>query len=251
MTTVGTIASLTRYPVKGMAGEALDDVEIVATGLLGDRAYALVDPDTGERVTSVPFRKRHRLLDWRAAFVAPPLAGGLPPCVTLEAPDGATLSSERDDIGDRLSERFGKPVLLAADRRHGQRGGLGEDAVGDFNAAPVHVLTSVTLDRLARLRPETTFAARRFRPNIVLETATGLDEATWIGRRLRLGATAALAVLERTVRCAITTLAQGDLAQDPNVLGTINVANGTCLGLYARVEATGVIRIGDTVRLED
>jgi hypothetical protein len=249
MTAVGTIASLARYPVKAMAGELLQSVELVATGILGDRAYALVDPATGERVTSVPFRKRHRLLDWRAAFVAPPQPGGLPPCVTLTAPDGLLLCNDRDDIDERLSERFGKPVVLATDRRHGQRGGLGLDAVGDFVSAPVHILTSAALERMARLRPESVFDARRFRPNIVI--ATEADETKWVGRRLRLGVAAGLEVIERSVRCAVPTLPQAELEADPNVLGAINVANGTCLGLYARVAAIGTLRLGDGVALED
>jgi uncharacterized protein YcbX len=139
--------------------------------------------------------------------------------------------------------------VLAADRRHGQRGGLGLDAVGDFVTAPVHLLTSAALERMTRLRPESVFDARRFRPNIVI--ATEADETQWLGRRLAFGDGAALDVIERSVRCAIPTLAQADLDADPNVLGAINVANGTCLGLYARVAATGMLRVGDPVRLED
>jgi len=38
-----SVLSLWRYPVKSMAGEELEAVEVTARGLNGDRAYALVD----------------------------------------------------------------------------------------------------------------------------------------------------------------------------------------------------------------
>jgi len=42
---LGSVASLWRYPVKSMMGEELDATKITERGLLGDRAYALVDND--------------------------------------------------------------------------------------------------------------------------------------------------------------------------------------------------------------
>jgi len=40
---LGSIVSLWRYPVKSMLGEELNAAEVTKRGLLGDRAYALVD----------------------------------------------------------------------------------------------------------------------------------------------------------------------------------------------------------------
>ena len=49
---VGTVASLWRYPVKSMAGERLDAVEVTDRGLVGDRAYGLVDAEDGKVATA-------------------------------------------------------------------------------------------------------------------------------------------------------------------------------------------------------
>jgi uncharacterized protein YcbX len=42
------VVSLHRYPVKSMMGEELNATEVDEFGLLGDRAYAIVDTPTGK-----------------------------------------------------------------------------------------------------------------------------------------------------------------------------------------------------------
>ncbi|WP_436693760.1 MOSC N-terminal beta barrel domain-containing protein [Geodermatophilus sp. CPCC 205506] len=44
----GSVVSLWRYPVKSMVGEELNASAVTARGLLGDRAYALVDRSHGK-----------------------------------------------------------------------------------------------------------------------------------------------------------------------------------------------------------
>jgi len=46
--TVGTVATLSRFPVKSMQGERLAEAELTEGGFVGDRAYALVETDTGK-----------------------------------------------------------------------------------------------------------------------------------------------------------------------------------------------------------
>jgi uncharacterized protein YcbX len=44
---VGSVASISVYPVKSLAGRTLPAAEVDAAGLRGDRVYAVVDADTG------------------------------------------------------------------------------------------------------------------------------------------------------------------------------------------------------------
>lgn len=44
---VGTTAELWRFPVKSMLGEKLSEAELTDGGIVGDRAYALIDAHTG------------------------------------------------------------------------------------------------------------------------------------------------------------------------------------------------------------
>jgi uncharacterized protein YcbX len=45
---VGTIRALWRFPVKSMLGEQLEAVDLSEGGIVGDRAYALRDRETGK-----------------------------------------------------------------------------------------------------------------------------------------------------------------------------------------------------------
>src|SRR4051812_1628068 len=94
----GRVVAIGRYPVKSMLGEELEAVDVTGHGLLGDRAYALIDAETGKVVSAKDPRRWPNLFDFRATFAEPPdPARTLPPArVTL--PDGATLSTDQADV---------------------------------------------------------------------------------------------------------------------------------------------------------
>jgi len=66
---MGKIASLWRYPVKSMRGEELSEAELTDYGLLGDRAYALMDAADGMAATAKNPGKWPTLFECRATFV--------------------------------------------------------------------------------------------------------------------------------------------------------------------------------------
>src|SRR5919204_731373 len=94
---LGSVVSLWRYPIKSMMGEELNATEVTERGLLGDRAYALVDSSDRKVASAKNPRKWPRLFDFRAAFVDAPRAGGPVPPVRITLPDGTSLTSEQAD----------------------------------------------------------------------------------------------------------------------------------------------------------
>jgi uncharacterized protein YcbX len=103
------------------------------------------------------------------------------------------------------------------------------------------------------LYPQGRFEVRRFRPNVVVETANGVKdfvENAWIGHTLAIGDAVRVAVTGPCPRCVMTTLAQGDLPKDPGILRTAAQNNQVHVGVYASVLHGGEIRRGDSVRLE-
>ncbi len=72
MASIGRVQQLWRFPVKSMAGELVPQVTLIADGVLGDRAYALLDVETGRVASAKDVRHFPHLLRCRAAFAAPP-----------------------------------------------------------------------------------------------------------------------------------------------------------------------------------
>lgn len=120
-----------------------------------------------------------------------------------------------------------------------------------FDAFPIHVLTTSSLDMMARLNPTATWDARRFRPNFVVETnptIKGLIESEWAGRTVRLGNVEIRCEIP-TVRCGMTIQAQKDLPKDPSILRSIVKDADQNLGVYASVVTAGDVRVGDVVEV--
>jgi uncharacterized protein YcbX len=286
---LGSVASLWRYPVKSMSGEELKVSDVTDRGLVGDRAYALIDRETGKLASAKHPRKWARLMDFAASFVEPPRVGCPTPPVRIAFPDGSSLASTAAGLDRRCSEALGREVIFVArapedatfeevwpavkgSRLYGHVQPAGEELVTDvpaafaapagtfFDFSAVHLLTTNTLDRLRALAPESRFEVPRFRPNIVVEVPRieGFVENDWARRVVRIGEVR-LKVIIPTPRCVMTTLAQGDLPGDPGILRATAEHNRIragglgelpCAGVYAAVLNPGTIRPGDLVRLE-
>jgi len=277
---LGSVGSLWRYPVKSVMGEELNAAEVTERGLLGDRAYALVDCSDGKIASAKNPRKWPRLFDFRATFIEPPRAGAKLAPVRIALPDGTIVTSEQSDLNKILSSALNREVRLDAIERGDADAkspfpnpwtvnaeeywpdieGLDyRDTVTDFalpegtffDCATVHLLTTATLDRLGELYPQGRFEVRRFRPNIVVQPASGersFIENTWVGHTLAIGDEVRLSVTGPCGRCVMTTLPQGDLPRDPDILRTAARHNHVHVGVYAAVVRGGTIRRGDSVR---
>ncbi len=275
----GIVATAWRYPVKSMMGEELNAAVLTETGLLGDRAYALVDDETGKVVSAKNPQKWPDFFACRAAYVAPPEPGAVPP-VWITLPDGQVVRSDDARVSAEVSRALSRAVTLRRvapekpaleqywPEQEGQADAVTAEAIaGDapagsfFDYAAVHVLTTATLDALRALYPDGRFEARRFRPNIVIDTgdATGFVENAWVGETLAIGGTLRLRVTDPCPRCVMTTLAQGDLPKDPGIFKQAIAKNSIfvpfagkalpCVGVYAKVIAGGTLRRGDAVRI--
>jgi uncharacterized protein YcbX len=273
------VAALWRYPVKSMGGEQVDQVDVGPNGIAGDRAFALVDRADGHMVSAKNPRKWGELLQCQAAYLDGP---DRPATITM--PDGSQMRTDDPDIDERLTRFVGREVGLsaaAADsatyeaewpdidgvipadflaKTHVEGGNARLTALRPqrgtfFDLAAMHLLAAATLEHLGELAPASRFDVRRYRPNVVIGGAEGgFVENGWMTGALRLGATVELRPVVPTMRCIMTTLAQGDLARDAGTLRAVAAHNrieipgfGTwsCAGLYADVAAPGRVVLND------
>src|SRR5947209_6972132 len=104
---VGSVVALWRYPVKSMQGEELNAAEVTPRGLLGDRAFALVDPADGKVASAKNPRKWPDLFAFRAAYAEAPRGEPLPQ-VRITLPDGRTVSGGQPNRDEILSAAAGR-----------------------------------------------------------------------------------------------------------------------------------------------
>jgi MOSC domain-containing protein len=286
---VGTLNSTWRFPVKSMGGESIDQVEVTPRGLVGDRAFALIEVDSGKVVSAKSVRNFPDVLNCRASFITPPQSGHDLPPVQIDFPDGTSVRSDSTDVDQRLSVWFQRKVTLAKaapqdftiDMYHPELEGETENTFAEqklgsayfaeaglpspvpsgafFDLFPVSILTTSTLKRLGEIRPESNFDLRRFRMNVIVDCdASGFAENDWVGQRIAIGKTVELKIVVPDARCVMTTLAQYGLPRDPEILRTlarhnrIQVSSAgplACAGVYALASTPGTVRSGDTVKL--
>src|SRR5919206_4846084 len=117
---LGSVVALWRYPIKSMMGEELNAAEVTERGLLGDRAYAVVDSSDGKVASAKNPRKWPQLFDFRAAFSNTPRVGAPLPPVRITLPDGTIVTSGQADLNQLLSRVLTREVRLDGTERSQQ-----------------------------------------------------------------------------------------------------------------------------------
>lgn len=215
MVKVGKIKALWRYPVKGMAGESLQQGQLSDQGLFGDRLWALRDSQRQE-IQSCKFRPE--LLMCSAQLNASANTGvaniGQTEQVSITFPNGQVLSSHDKQLNTLLSQLVGHASTLEYRRtldeldfyrRHKQDDTTwltelkqtferepgeplpdldhlpqsAQDFVSIpgtfFLVSPLHVVTTATIEYLKAQTPDADWSIERFRPNMLIETEPGLE----------------------------------------------------------------------------
>jgi uncharacterized protein YcbX len=284
---VGTVQALWRFPVKSMLGEQVDVVEVGEGGIVGDRAYAVRDRQTGKVASAKNPTLWPGLLACRAVFIEPPRPGDELPAVRIDLADGDSVLSDAPDVDAVLSRFFGRDVELARAARHGytidqyhpdqedydpegHRDEVVEARLGAaffierglpsavpegsfFDLFPLSVLTTSSLEQLGEFQPQSRFDARRFRMNVIVDTTEpGFVENEWLGRKLAIGDDVRIGVAMPDPRCVMPSLAQGDLPRDTGILKALGHNRIDVAGsLYPCAGVYTVVEAAGTIRGND
>ena len=252
-----TIESIYRYPIKGLSGEQLENVEFTAdTVIPGDREYAFAragvnfDPDNPQYMQKTNFLALVRdaklaLLETKFNTTSRRLSLSRDGIVLIEA----SLSSREDcqKISDFLSKHLN---ILPVKQPHLVRAtdGTKSHSFSDVRDKAISLISLSSIeDFSARIGVEVD--PKRFRGNINFRNNTPWQEFNWVDCKLRIGG-AVLNVFKRIKRCNATSVNPFSAVRDINVPRELNTHyHHTDMGVYATVKKSGVIRIGDKIEL--
>jgi uncharacterized protein YcbX len=261
MSTIGTVDSLWRYPVKSMRGEELSEAFVGFSGMYGDRLFAFRSSASPKGFPYLTAREQRKLLQYCPRFRYPDkaarpvnlaeveaMAPGLTPLyanatelmVDVVAPTGETLAVDDPGMIDMLRDGVrGAPdlALIRSDR-----------AMTDCR--PVSLVSLQTARHLSE-EIGTSVDRRRFRANIYLDfiTASDFAEDGFVGRSMRIGSTMVISILERDPRCVMITLDPDTGEPKPELLRQVVQVHNGMAGVYGAVLVEGIVRKGDAVEL--
>ena len=263
MTIIGKVESLWRYPVKSMRGEELDEAFAGYAGVYGDRLFAFKSSANHRGFPFFTGRDKRQMIRYRARFrypekaahpinvgeaeklspnINPVSANPAELMVDVETPDGKTFAIDDPALIETLRgglEDKHQLTLLRSDR-----------AMTDCR--PLSIFAVQTARRLGE---ETGVAVdkRRFRSNIYVDltTSDGFAEDGLVGRSLRIGSKAVVAILQRDARCMMITLDPDTGEKEPAILKKVAQAHEGMAGVYGAVMVEGMIHKGDPVELLD
>lgn len=248
-------------PVKGLRIQALEEAELTAGGIPGDRAFFLVD-EQGVMANA----KRHGALltvvaDHDAA------AGRL----ALRFPDGREVAGAVE-LGEPERVRFfgqqlrARPVAGPFSAALSAHAGAAlrlvaappeRPGVDRGHAGAVTLLSTASLERLReQAGGAEPVDERRFRMTLGIDGVAAHAEDGWLGRDVRVGA-ALVRVSGHVGRCVVTTRDAERGAVDFPTLHHLEAYRGAAaqpdateplpFGVHARVLEPGRVRVGDLV----
>lgn len=230
---VGRVAAVLRYPVKSMAAESVEDVDVSWHGLSGDRRWAFTRPNPPNNgFPWLTLRHRNDLNDYRPRWADPEHPDTS--AVIVRTPAGARF----DVTAPALAAEIGVGVrAMKLDR-------------GTFDTMPLSLITTRTVENLGALLG-TDLNVLRLRPNLVVEAsgAGAFPEDDWVGRALTVGTTW-IRIDRRDKRCVVVNVDPVTGRRDPTVLRAVATHRQTCLGVYGSTIRPGHVAVGDRVFLQ-
>ena len=237
--TIASVVELYIYPVKSMAGIAVDQAHVGLDGILGDRQYSFVRADQAAH-NSFPWmtaRESARMLRHKPQFTQPPTPDEPEPPVEVRTPEGGVHQAGDPAFCQELAGKVGRSLFLLKSGR------------GIFDCQHISLFSLASVRGLAA-EAGCPIDRRQFRANVYLEPASGqaFDEESWSPCLLQIGDGVLIGVTKRDTRCMMVNLDPESGDQSPQVLKTIAQRHQGQAGIYANVVRPGMIRVGDPIQ---
>lgn len=237
---IGKVLAIYRYPVKSMAGEKLDSATIGWHGIEGDRRFAFYRKDVRNGFPWLTASKLPQLIRYQPLRNEDAANSELP--THIRTPQGAELELTGAPLRQELTDSFGAPVDVMQLNQ------------GIFDEAHISIISTATI-RAIEEAAGMNLDVRRFRPNILIETADNrpFADEQWIGKAIRIGTGAEAVTLQtylHDIRCVMVNIDPESGELDNRVMKAVVRLNENRAGVYARVIGPGRVAVADHLYLQ-
>ena len=254
------VTGLALTPVKGTRLRTIDRITLDRDGVRENRRFFLID-DNEEMVNATHLGALQTIVSGYDDAARR---------LSLSFPDGQTLEGEVS-VGDELTTRFyGEPFaarLVEGDWSEAISEHAGKSlrlveagnggAVDRGRVGAVTLISRASLGRLAEQADTASVDGRRFRMLIEIDGIGAHEEDGWVGRTLRVG-DAVLRGGGHVGRCVITNRdpETGEITlQTLKILGGyrrhLDTTEPVAIGIYGEIVRPGLVRVGDSVTVDD
>ena len=249
------VEAITRYPVKGLSPEHMDDVELTpGGGLPHDRRFAFAQGDSPFDPAQPAWLPKRNFACLMANAKVAGIRSAYDPhanALSLRAGGHAPLLADLSDPAGRAAAEAWITTFMGEEARGTLR--LSEVPGHAFTDIPDKAVSLIGRASVAELGARSGMALdpTRFRANILFSGAAPFAELDWMGRELLLGG-ARLRVFRRTRRCAATEVNPATAERDAKPPKWLLEHYGhTDLGIYAEVLEGGRVAVGDALELPE
>ncbi len=248
-----SIANLWRFPVKGLAGQAIDSVTVETDGCFPfDRVYAIengptqFDSNAPKHLPKVNFLNLMR--DERLALLAVEFDETSQSLTILRQGRQVAKGDLSTGLGRNMIEQFfaafmsnelkGPPRIQRADNHH----------FTDMPEPLVHIINLSSVTALGQMMNEP-IDAGRFRANIHLQGLEPWVETKWVGSTLKSG-DVEIEIVSPTSRCAAINVDLETATRGRSLASALNQQFGNDnFGVYGRIVSGGTLSQGAVVHL--
>ncbi|WP_372623755.1 MOSC domain-containing protein [Falsiroseomonas sp.] len=247
------VERISRYPVKGLSPEYLEEVELSpGEGLPHDRRFAFAQGDSPFDEADPKWLPKRNfaclMANARVARIHSAYDHGTN-TLALRAEGAPSLLADLSDAAGRAAAAEWITAFMGEEARGALR--LAEVPGHAFTDIPAKAVSIIGVASVAELGARAGMALDplRFRANMLFSGAAPFAELDWVEREMLLGR-ARLRVFKRTRRCAATEVnpetAERDAKPPKWLLDQYGHAD---MGIYAEVIEAGRVQVGDPLHL--
>lgn len=218
-----------------MAGESLKQALLKPSGLEDDRLYAFQSSNAPAGMLRLSGKERRAMLGYGASLTDNHV-------VSVATPTGETYPVD----SPQLIEYFQTHISRAT------RFQLIRSEVPQTDVRPLSLLSRQTITQISS-EVGRSIHERRFRANLILDLAAGpFAEDEWIGKRVYIGESVIVQIIDRIPRCRVVTHDPIDSEFDEPLFGimkTLDRFHQGRAGVYAKIVEPGIVFVNDGIQV--